>query len=57
MNVEHPRYRTNGGMVSHDLKSVSILTKGITVMGRVVDAAGRPVKGARAFMGYDRFGP
>ena len=57
MNVEHPRYRTTGGMVSHNLKSVSILTKGITVRGRVVDAAGRPVKGAEAFMGYDRLVP
>ena len=57
VNIEHPRYRTNGGILSHDLESVSILTKGLTVVGRVVDGAGRPVKDARALMGYDMFGP
>jgi beta-lactamase regulating signal transducer with metallopeptidase domain/peroxiredoxin len=55
MNVEHPHYRMTGGMVSRNLESVSILTKGLTVTGRVVDAAGRPVKDAQAFMGYDKF--
>jgi len=57
MNIEHPHYRMGGGMVSHNLESVSILTKGLTVTGRVVDAAGRPVKDARAFMGYDHLVP
>ncbi len=37
--------------------SVIILKKGLTVTGRVVDAAGRPVRGARAFIGDDSFDP
>ena len=56
VNIEHPRYQKGGGILSRDLGSVSILTKGLTVTGRVADAAGRPVKDARAFMGYDMFG-
>jgi beta-lactamase regulating signal transducer with metallopeptidase domain/peroxiredoxin/protocatechuate 3,4-dioxygenase beta subunit len=55
--VEHPHYRRNGGMVSRNLDSVTVLKKGLTVTGRVVDGAGRPIKGARAFLGHDRFGP
>ena len=45
---EHPRYRRNGGSRIRNLDGVIVLTKGLTVTGRVVDAAGRPVKGARA---------
>ncbi len=38
-------------MASRDLDSAIVLTKGLTVTGRVVDAAGRPVKGAKAIVG------
>jgi beta-lactamase regulating signal transducer with metallopeptidase domain/thiol-disulfide isomerase/thioredoxin len=57
MNVEHPHFRRNGGHASRDLDSAIVLTKGLTVTGRVVDAAGRPVRGARAIIGHDTFGP
>ena len=57
VSVEHPRYRSNGGGVFRNLDSAMVLTQGLTVSGRVVDAAGRPVKGAQAFIGHDRFAP
>jgi len=40
-----------------DEKTASVLTKGPTVTGRVVDAAGLPVKGARAWIGGDNWVP
>ena len=55
-NVEHPRYRRNGIVANRNLDGVIVLTKGLTVTGRVVNAAGRPIKGARAMLGPDRFG-
>ena len=55
--VEHPHFRRVGGMVLRDLDNVIVLTKGLTVTGRVIDAAGRPVKGARAIIGKDTFVP
>ncbi len=51
LSVEHPHYRRNSGIVSRNLDSAIVLTKGLTVTGRVVDAAGRPVRGARAIIG------
>ena len=50
-NVEDRHHMPGGTRVSHDLNSVTILKKGLTVTGRVVDAAGRPVRGARALFG------
>ena len=55
-NVEHPHHMANGTRVSHDLDSVTVLKKGLTVTGRVVDAAGRPVRGARALFGPEYLG-
>ena len=43
-------------VASRKLDSVVVLKKGLTVTGRVVDAAGRPVKGARAIIGHDTWG-
>jgi beta-lactamase regulating signal transducer with metallopeptidase domain/thiol-disulfide isomerase/thioredoxin/protocatechuate 3,4-dioxygenase beta subunit len=57
LQVEHPRFRRGGGDVSRNLDSVIVLTKGLTVTGRVVDAANRPVVKARVFMGRDYFLP
>jgi 5-hydroxyisourate hydrolase-like protein (transthyretin family) len=54
--VTHPHYKRNGGAASRKLDSVTVLKKGLSVMGRVVDAAGRAVKGARAIMGRDTWG-
>src|SRR5262249_6891914 len=56
MTVEHPRYRTNGGIAYRSLNSAMVLTKGPTITGRVVDGAGRPIKGARVVLGHDTFG-
>jgi beta-lactamase regulating signal transducer with metallopeptidase domain/thiol-disulfide isomerase/thioredoxin len=57
LTVEHPRYRRNGGIAFRNLDSAIVLTKGPTVTGRVVDAAGRPLKGASAIIGHDTFDP
>jgi beta-lactamase regulating signal transducer with metallopeptidase domain/thiol-disulfide isomerase/thioredoxin len=57
LHVEHPRYRRGGGNASRNLESVIVLTRGLTVTGRVADAAGRPVPKARVFMGRDLFVP
>src|SRR5262249_20830024 len=55
-NVEHPHHLPKGARVSHDLNSVTVLKKGLTVTGRIVDAAGRPVRGARVLFGPRRGG-
>ena len=55
-SVTHPGYRRSWATISHDLHSVTILKKGLTVTGQVVDADGRPIKGARAVMGRDVWG-
>ena len=55
-NVEHPHHQGNGTPASSNLDSVTILKKGLTVTGRVVDAAGRPVRGARAIFGPEHLG-
>ena len=57
MTISHPRYEMTGAPVSRNLDSVIVLAQGPSVSGRVIDAAGRPVKGARASFGYDRFAP
>ena len=51
--VKHPRYRPRAGedVASLGRDSVIVLKKGLNVTGQIVDAAGRPVKGARAVMG------
>jgi beta-lactamase regulating signal transducer with metallopeptidase domain/thiol-disulfide isomerase/thioredoxin len=51
VEVGHPNYHTNAGPVSRNLDSVVVLKKGYTVTGRIVDASGRPVRGARAVIG------
>jgi beta-lactamase regulating signal transducer with metallopeptidase domain/peroxiredoxin len=57
VSVEHPRYQKSAGerIVSLGREIVFIFKKGLTVTGRVVDTAGRPVKGAKAFIGDDSF--
>jgi beta-lactamase regulating signal transducer with metallopeptidase domain len=56
-NVTCPHYRNNGMSVSRDLDSVVTLKKGLTVRGRVIDAAGQPIRGARAAIGPNTWGP
>ena len=56
--AKHPRYRPRAGesIASIGRDSVVILKKGLTVTGHVLDAAGRPVAGARAVIGRDIWG-
>ena len=42
--------------MSHDLDSVTVLRKGSTLTGRIVDAAGRPIRGARVLFGRTYLG-
>ncbi len=56
-NVTHPKYRDGHiSTFSRNLEGVVRLTKGLTVKGRVIDANGQPLKGARAMIGTERFG-
>jgi protocatechuate 3,4-dioxygenase beta subunit/peroxiredoxin/DNA-binding beta-propeller fold protein YncE len=55
-SVTHPRYRRGYAVASHDLNGVSVLKKGLTITGRVVDGAGQPIRGARAVLGHDKWG-
>ena len=59
VSAKDPRYQQGAGEIIASLgrDSVMILKKGLTVTGRIVDSAGRPVKGARAFIGSDSFDP
>jgi beta-lactamase regulating signal transducer with metallopeptidase domain/thiol-disulfide isomerase/thioredoxin/uncharacterized GH25 family protein len=57
VTVTHPHYDLNGGAVSRDLESTIVLIQGPSMSGRVIDSAGRPVKGAEVGFGYDRFDP
>jgi beta-lactamase regulating signal transducer with metallopeptidase domain len=54
--ARHPRYQESPAAMSRNFNSVTVLKKGLKVTGRVVDAAGRPVRGARASFGPTRFG-
>ena len=55
--VENAHYRRNSGVLSRNRDSAIVLTKGLSVTGRVLGAMGRPVNGARAFIGQDPWGP
>jgi protocatechuate 3,4-dioxygenase beta subunit len=54
--TNHPHFRQSDVVASRDLDSVTILKTGLTVMGRVIDAASRPLRGARAIVGHDTWG-
>ena len=59
VSVKDPRYREGAGerIPSLGRDSVIVLKKGQIVKGQIIDAAGRPIKGARAFIGDDSFDP
>ena len=51
VRATHPHFRKSDVVASRNLDSVTILKKGLSVSGRVVDAAGRPVPRATAVLG------
>ncbi len=60
-NVHHPDFADGGFAMPGDLKlddlraeqAVMVLNKGITITGRVIDAAHKPIAGARLLAGQD----
>jgi hypothetical protein len=54
--TNHPHFRQSDVIASRDIDGVTILKKGPAVTGRVVDANGRPVRGARVILGSDTWG-
>jgi peroxiredoxin len=52
--VEHPRYRKNPGARAGGRESLVVLEKGLVVKGRVIDSAGKPIKGAKVIGHNDR---
>jgi len=54
VNVEAPRFLRGGGPPSRDLDSVTVLRRGFTLRGRVVDNREKPVAGARIIVGDNR---
>ena len=51
VQATHPHFRESNVVASRNLDSVTILKKGLSVSGRVVDGAGRPVPRATAVLG------
>lgn len=57
IRVEHPAYRPGWAQASRNLDSPTVLKKGLSVRGRVVDGwSGKPIAGARAVLGADIWG-
>ncbi len=50
--TSHPHYRSSDVVASRKLDGVVVLKKGLMVVGRVVNAAGGPVRGARVILGH-----
>jgi hypothetical protein len=48
----HPHYRSSHIVLTRNLDDVVRLSKGLTVTGRVINAIGRPVKGAKVVIGH-----
>jgi beta-lactamase regulating signal transducer with metallopeptidase domain/thiol-disulfide isomerase/thioredoxin/protocatechuate 3,4-dioxygenase beta subunit len=55
LHVEHPDYRSDPGATGGGREWRTILSKGTTVKGRVVDGSGKPVKGALVDSGPGEF--
>jgi len=56
VRVEHPDYRPGWAEASRDLAAVSVLKKGLSVTGRILDLEGKPIAGASAVIGHDVWG-
>jgi protocatechuate 3,4-dioxygenase beta subunit/thiol-disulfide isomerase/thioredoxin len=51
LQVDHPDYRWEGGRTGGGPEWRTILSKGTTVRGRILDASGKPVPGAKVDIG------
>jgi beta-lactamase regulating signal transducer with metallopeptidase domain/protocatechuate 3,4-dioxygenase beta subunit len=54
--TSHPHFRSSDVTASRNLDSITMVKKGLSVTGRVVDGSGKPVKWARAVIGHDIWG-
>lgn len=54
--AEHPDFRQAEVKATRNLDGVTVMTRGLSVSGVVVDAGGRPVAGAKAIVGHDIWG-
>jgi beta-lactamase regulating signal transducer with metallopeptidase domain/thiol-disulfide isomerase/thioredoxin len=56
VRLKHPDFMDGYGTASADGKAIAVLKRGLEVAGRVVDTEGKPIAGATARLGFDRFG-
>lgn len=56
VRAEHPDYLQGGMQVSLGKENVLKLKQGLQVRGTILDASGKPIKGAAVRLGFDRFG-
>ena len=47
VQIQAPRFLRSGGPPSRNLDAVTVLKRGFTVKGRVLDAQGKPIAGAK----------
>jgi beta-lactamase regulating signal transducer with metallopeptidase domain/peroxiredoxin len=56
VRAEHPDFMKGGLQVSLGKENVLTLKQGLQVQGKILDASGKPIKGAAVRLGFDRFG-
>jgi beta-lactamase regulating signal transducer with metallopeptidase domain/thiol-disulfide isomerase/thioredoxin len=56
IQVEHPEYLRAGARAVRGLDNSLVLKQGLRVTGYVVDQDLKPIRGAKAALGFDRFG-
>jgi beta-lactamase regulating signal transducer with metallopeptidase domain/protocatechuate 3,4-dioxygenase beta subunit/peroxiredoxin len=56
IRVEHPKYQRGFPSLSKTLDNETVMKKGLSITGQVIDGEGRPVRGATAVLGHDIWG-
>lgn len=56
IRITHVEFLGGGARASDSSATVTVLKRGLTVRGRVLDSQGTPIAGATAQLGFDRFG-
>lgn len=56
IRVKHPDFMDGFSLVGASGMAIAVLKRGLDVTGRVVDADGEPIAGAKAQLGVDRWG-